>query len=333
MNNSAEFSAPHIRSGNSELLISVDFLIAALPAIVWSAIAYGARPIVIILVSMLFAAGFEFVLSYIMRKTPRIPTAVTVGMIIALFMPAAISYWLIPIAVLISVLARRFTGGILNPIAAGLLPLFFIGSEMTAHTAIFEHLNAAAFSYSDKIGELAVKLPFSVLTPENSPAVSVLDVFIGNSAESIGSMSALLLILGGCYLLIRRHINWQIPVGTIAGASLIWFSMLFDGAHYDYLIYHLCSGGVILAAFLGATDYSSSPTVPMGRFIHGAGCGALTMLFRKGGMGASMSVLLAMLIMSLLSRILDIVTAERYFGYHSRKLHERIKVLVPDFKK
>lgn len=333
MKNSPEFSSPHIRSGNSELLVSLDFLIAALPAIIWSAIAYGARPIAIIVVTMLFAILFEYLFSLLLHKAPHLPIAAVVGMLTALFMPAGIAYWLLPLAALVGVAARRFTGGILHPIASALLPLFFFGSQMTAHTAIFEKLKLGVFSYADKMDELAVKLPVSVLLPENSPNITAFDVFLGNSPESIGGMSAILLTLGGVYLLARRVISWQIPVGFIAGASLIWFLLMFDGAHYDYLIYHLCSGSIFLAAFFGACEYSSSPTVPMGRLVHGVGCGMLTMLFRKLGMNAGMSVLLAMLIMSLFSRILDMVTAERYFGYHTQKLPERFKALLPDFKK
>lgn len=332
MNNSPEFSSPHIRSGNRELFVALDFIIAAIPAIIWSEIAYGARPIAVIIVTILFAVLFEYLLSLLLRKNAHLPLAAVIGMVTALFMPAGIAYWVLPIAALIGVAARRITGGILHPIASALLPFFFFGTQMTAHTEIFENLKLGVFSYADKMDDLAVKLPVSVLLPENGPDITVLDVFLGNSPESIGGMSAILLILGGGYLLIRRAVSWQIPVGYIAGASIIWFLFMFDGAHYDYLIYHLCSGGIFLAAFFGATEYSSSPTVPMGRFIHGAGCGVLTMFFRKLGMNAAMSVLLSMLIMSLFSRILDMVTAERYFGYHSQKLPERFKSLIPDFK-
>ena len=333
MINSHEFSSPHIRSGNSELLVSIDFLIAALPAIIWSVIAYGVRPLAVIIVTMLFAALFEYLFCLVFRKEVHFPIAVLIGMITALFMPAGIDYWILPLAALIGVIARRLTSGIIHPIASSLLPLFLFGSQMTAHTKIFESLSLGVFSYADKMDELAVKLPYSVLLPENSPNITVFDVFLGNSPESIGGMSAILLIIGGVYLLCRRAITWHIPVGYIAGASLVWFLLLFDGAHYDYLIYHLCSGSIFLAAFFGATEYSSSPTVPIGRFIHGAGCSALTMLFRKLGMNAAMSVLLAMAAVSIFSRVIDMITAERYFGYHSQKLHERFAALIPDFKK
>ena len=101
--------------------------------------------------------------------------------------------------------------------------------------------------------------------------------------------------------------------------------------NYDYVVYHLCSGGVVLAAVFGATEYSSAPVVPFGRLIHGAGCGVLAMIFRGFGLYTE-GVLLAMLIMSLFSRVIDLVTAERYFGYRTKKLGERVGCFLPKLK-
>lgn len=326
-------SSPHIRSGNSSLGIFVDFLIAALPAIIWSAIAYGARPIAIIVLSIGLSMLFDYLFCLIFKKDMHLPTAAFLGLSIAMFMPAGISYWIIPAASIISLIVRRLTHGMLHPVASALIPFFFIGREMTAHTKIFEPLQIGVFSYADKMDELAVTLPVSVLTPENGPNVTALDAFIGNAPEAIGTMSAILLLLGGIYLMIRKNISWHTPVGIIAGASLVWFFMLFDGAHYNYLIYHLCSGGIFLAAFFAATEYSSSPAVKTGRLVHGLACGILLMFFRTLGINATLSVLLAMLIVSPFSRVIDMITCESYFGHRSRKLADRLKTLFPNSKK
>ncbi len=321
-------SSPHIRSGNSELGVSVDFLIAALPAIIWSAIAYGARPIVVVVLSIGSSVLFDYLFFLIFKKDMHLPTASVLGLIIAMFMPAGVSYWIIPVTALISLIVRRLTHGILHPVASALIPFFFIGREMTAHTKIFEPLKI--FGKSDA---LPVTLPVEVLTPENGPDITAFDCFIGNAPEAIGAMSAILLILGGIYLMIRRNISWHVPVGIIAGASLVWYFTLFDGAHYNYLIYHLCSGGVFLAAFFAATEYSSSPTVKLGRLVHGILCGLLLMFLRKLGLNAAMSVLLAMLIVSPFSRVIDMITCESYFGHRSKKLAQRLETLLPDSKK
>ncbi len=328
MNNSRDFSAPHFRSGSSELWVALDLLIAALPAIIWSAVVYGARPILTVAASMLCAAFFEALYAMIFKDSSRIPTAATLGMILALFMPAGVNYLFIPLAALISVTLRRFTGGIVSPIAGALLPLFLLSTSMSAHAPIFENIKLGTLEAAGNAETLLDSLSSGIVSDE----VALLDAILGKTPECIGGMSMILLIFACAYLLFRRAIPWQIPIGFVGGAAVIWFLLLFDGAHYDYVFYHLTAGGAMLCAVFGATEYSSAPVTPVGRFIHGAGCGILTMLFRKIGLYAE-SVLLSMLIMSLFSRIIDMVTAERYFGYNGKKYIERLKTLIPDIKK
>ena len=326
------YKSPFLRGTTNELLVSLDIFVAALPAIIWSAIVYGARPIAVVLISMLCGALFEVIYAVIFRKGARIPTAALLGMVVALFMPAGINYLMIPITVFIAVTLRRFLGGIINPVAGALLPFFIFTGMMTAHTTAFVKLEIGVVSYWSQMRDLAADTTLDILMSGNIPKETALDIFLGNATESIGAMSAMLLLLGGIYLICRKVISWQIPVGFIGGAILVWFLFFFDGAHYGYFIYHICAGGIFLGAFLGSAEFSSLPITPMGRMIHGIGCGVLTMIFRKIGFAAE-SVLLSMLVMSLFSRVIDMVTAERYFGYHSKKLGERFATFIPEFKK
>jgi electron transport complex protein RnfD len=327
MNNS-----PFIKRTNSEFLFALDIFIAAMPAIVWSGIVYGLRPVAVVAAAMACGAIFEAVYAMIFRKGAKIATAAVLGMTVALFMPASVNYVMIPVASFIAVTMRRFIGGVISPTAAALLPFFLFTGTMSAHTAAVTKLDLTVVSYADKMGELAAETPLDVLMSGAVPEVSMLDIFLGNAPEAIGAMSAILLLLGGIYLICRRAISWQTPVGFLAGAIVVWFCLCFDGAHYEYLIYHLCAGGILLGAFFGATEHSSAPVIPTGRLIHGVGCGALAMVFRKIGFAAE-SVLLAMLVMSLFSRVIDMITAERYFGYKSKKVGERFETFLPDFNK
>ena len=278
---------------------------------------------------MLCGALFEVIYAIIIRKAARIPTAALLGMTIALFLPAGINYYLIPVVVFIAVTLRRFLGGIINPISAALLPFFFFTGMMTAHTAAFTKLEVGVISYWDQMRELSSKTPLDVLMSGLIPEESALDIFLGNSTEAIGAMSTMLLLLGGIYLICRKVISWHIPVGFLGGAIVCWFFLYFDGAHYEYLVYHICAGGIFLGAFFGSTEFSSAPVTPTGRFVHGLGCGVLTMVFRKLGFAAE-SVLLSMLVMSLFSRVIDMLTAERYFGYRSKKISERLTTFLPN---
>jgi electron transport complex protein RnfD len=110
------------------------------------------------------------------------------------------------------------------------------------------------------------------------------DFFIGWRPGCIGETSALLLLIGGIYLLYKKYITWHIPISVIV--SVGFFTWVFGG---DKLftgnpLLAVLSGGVVLGAFYMATDYVTSPTQKTGKLFFGAGVGALTVLIRlKGG--------------------------------------------------
>ncbi len=328
MNNSPEFSSPHIRSGSREYLVALDFLIAALPLVIWSIIAYGARPLIVMLLSALCAALFEVLYALVLKVKASLASCAMLGLILALFMPAGVNYLFVPAAALIAVTLRRFTGGVINPIAGALLPFYFLSKNMSAHTAVFDKPSVSILALTEDRADTL----FDTLSKGELPEVTALDALLGNAPDTIGGLSAVLLILAALYLIGRRAIGWQAPLGAIGGALAVFFLLFYEGSQYDDIIYTLCAGSLVLGAVFGSTEYSSSPITPVGRFLHGLGCGALAMFLRTFGLGTE-GVLLSMLIMSLLSRPIDMITAERYFGYAGKKIFERLSTLVPTFKK
>ena len=90
-------------------------------------------------------------------------------------------------------------------------------------------------------------------------------MFLGNTAGTIGETSALLLLVGGVYLIAKKIISWRIPVCYIVTLGL--FVLLFGGHGFDmtYLAEQLCGGGLMLGAFFMATDYVTSPITPKGQ--------------------------------------------------------------------
>ena len=141
-----------------------------------------------------------------------------------------------------------------------------------------------------------------------------LDMFLGFMPGSIGEISALALLIGGAYLLIRKVINWRIPVAFIGTVAVLTFIFPRNGyANLDWMLYNLLSGGLLLGAFFMATDYSSSPVTLNGQLLFGFGCGALTVLIRYFG-GFPEGVSFAILIMNLCAWAIDKGTRGRQFG-------------------
>ena len=123
--------------------------------------------------------------------------------------------------------------------------------------------------------------------------------------------SAILLLIGGAYLLIRKVIDWKIPVFYVATTVI---TLLLLGVNPELLVYHVFGGGLILGAFFMATDYSSSPVTPNGKILFGIGAGLLTALIRvKGGMPEGVSY--AILLMNVASPVIEKFTKPKVFGW------------------
>ena len=136
------------------------------------------------------------------------------------------------------------------------------------------------------------------------------EMFLGNIGGCIGETSALLLLIGAAYLLIRGVINWRIPF-TYIGTTVIVLLLL--GTDSAQIPYHIFAGGLILGAFYMATDYASSPVTPLGQIIFGIGAGLLTAIIRvKGGYpeGVSYSILL----MNVATPLIERFTSPKVFG-------------------
>jgi electron transport complex protein RnfD len=138
--------------------------------------------------------------------------------------------------------------------------------------------------------------------------------WLGWIPGSLGETSALLVAVGGVWLLWKRIITWHIPVAllvTVAGLATIFH--LIDGDRYLGPLWHLGAGGVMLAAFFIATDYVTSPGSPKGQLIFGAGCGLLIFVIRTWG-GFPEGVGFAVLLMNALTPVIDYYVRPRIYG-------------------
>ena len=145
------------------------------------------------------------------------------------------------------------------------------------------------------------------------PEETLAQMFLGNCPGSIGEISALALLVGGAYLVYRKVISLRIPVaylGTLAVLTLVFSK---TDAPVMWMLYSLCSGGVMLGASFMATDYATSPATPMGQIVYGIGCGALTVFFRYFGLFPE-GVTYAILLMNAFVWFIDRLTPIRRFG-------------------
>ncbi len=138
--------------------------------------------------------------------------------------------------------------------------------------------------------------------------------WLGWIPGSLGETSAVLVAGGGLWLIRQRVIGWHIPASLLATvAALATIFHLIDGERYLGPLWHLASGGVMLAAFFIATDYVTSPSSPRGQLLFGAGCGLVIFVIRTFG-GFPEGVGFAVLLMNALTPVIDYYVRPRIYG-------------------
>ncbi len=312
--------SPHIRGSATTRSVMADVLLALTPAAAWGVFVFGVRVITVIFVSVLSSVLFEFLYQKLMKQRVRIGdlSAAVTGFLIALNMPATIPLW-IPVvgSAFAIILCKQLFGGLgknfINPAMAARVFLFSCWpTDMNTYSKPFERLGLFA-SPEIAADVTASATPLADMTvAEGTP---LLDLFFGNTAGCIGEVSALLLLVGGIYLVIRRTITWHTPVAFIATVAVI--CALFHPSTttdiLDYLVRNVLSGGVMLGAIYMATDYVTAPVTSSGKLIYGVGCGIITMFIRAYGSYPE-GVSFAILIMNLLVWYIDKFTRPAVFG-------------------
>ena len=300
-------SSPHVHSPVSTRTIMRDVLIALLPALLGSIYFFGFRALLVTLVSVAACVFFEWLWCRLMKKPCKVydMSAMVTGVLIAFVCPPTIPYWCILIGDFFAIIVvKQLFGGIgrniVNPALAARAFMFSWPVLMTAWI-------------SPKADAVSSATPLAAMHQGQLPTDSVLDMFLGNIGGCIGETSALLLLIGFAYLLIRRVITLRIPLafmGTVAVLALLFPQ---GNDRLTWCAAQLCSGGVMLGAIFMATDYVTSPVTHLGQIVFGIGCGALTILIRYFG-GYPEGVSYAILVMNCCVVLLDRIGRPKKFG-------------------
>ena len=252
--------SPHIRAPYSTGSIMRDVIFSLIPILIFATLYFGPRALLITVLSVASAVLSEFIWQKL-TKTPVTVgdcSAAVTGLLLAFNLPVSVPLW-IPVigSAFAIIIVKQMFGGIgqnfVNPaLAARCFLLVAWAAPMTNFT----------------IDGIASATPLGITDPAALP--SIMNCFLGTIPGCIGETSALLILLGGAYLLARKVIDYIIPVSFIATATLLTY--LFGGDGF----YQMFTGGLMLGAFYMATDYTTSPMTKKGKWIMGIGCGLLT---------------------------------------------------------
>lgn len=317
--------SPHVKSKKTVQSVMLDVLIALAPAFVWSIIAFGYMAAVLTVLSVALCVFFEFAYQKLLKKPVTVSdlSAAVTGVLIAFNLPVTTSWWVLIFGCFFAiVIVKQLFGGIgknvVNPAIAARIFMFV---SWPAQLSRFPEGHYSPFVDTDAV---SAATPLTSIKGGAEPQFSVLDAFLGKIPGCLGEVSALLLAVGGIYLLVRRVITWHISVSFLATVAV--FALILPQAglsSVQSLGYQMFSGGLILGAVFMATDYTTSPVTPVGRLIYGCGCGLLTVLIRYLGAypeGVSFSIM----IMNLLVWYIDRATMPRVFGQKKEKTSRQV---------
>ncbi len=300
--------SPHMHSGNTVKGAMYGVLIALIPALITSLVFFGLGALIVILTSIASCVLFEFLIQkFLLKQKTTIcdGSAILTGLLLAFNLPSNLPIWIILIGSLVAIgIGKMSFGGlgnnIFNPALVG--RVFLLISFPVQMTSWPEPGQLSSY-----LDATTAATPLALLSADKSVPYSLLDMFIGATNGSLGEISAIALLLGFGYMLIRKIITWHIPVAIFVFAALMSLICGMDP------IQQLFSGGLMLGAIFMATDYVSSPMNKRGMLIYGAFIGALTIIIRKfGAYPEGMSF--AILIMNAFTPLINTYVKPKRFG-------------------
>lgn len=318
--------SPHIHSTDSVNRRMWGVVIALMPAVAYSVYLFGLGALVVLLTSVLGCVITEYLIQRYMlggKTTITNGSAVITGLLFAMNLPSNLPIWIILIGCVVAIgLGKYAFGGlgqnIFNPAILGrVFLLISFPQQMTSWPLPLvnrgEYLDAT--TGATYLGQMKMEAMSTADSSTGASAVNEIatesltwiDALIGNMGGSLGEMSAIALIIGGVFMLLRGIISWHIPV------SIIGTVMLFAwGAGVDPVM-SVLSGGVMLGAIFMATDYVTSPMTRRGMVMYGMMIGIITMIIRLWGAYPE-GVSFAILIMNGFTPLINKFVRPRKFG-------------------
>ena len=310
-------SSPHVHSSTTTRVIMRDVLIALIPAMIMGIVVFGFRALTVTAVSVLACYLFEKLyckMTGMDDKTYDLSACVT-GVLLAFVCPVTIPYWTIILGALFAImLVKMLFGGlgrnIVNPALAGRAFMFSWPVLMSTWVKPGFENAAGLLSTADAV---TAATPLANMHQGIMCEETIGQLFLGTVGGCIGETSALALLIGFGYLLVRKVITARIPVAYIGTVAVLAFLFPMGNDRIAWMLAQVCGGGLMLGAIFMATDYVTSPVTKLGQIVYGIGCGVLTILIRYFG-GYNEGVSYAILCMNACVVLLDRIGRPVKFG-------------------
>lgn len=327
-------TSPHILSGDSVDTIMWNVVLALLPTTAFAVYAFGVAGLATLTVAVASCLGTEWMAGRVSGEpsTLRDGSVATTGLLYGLTLPPGLPLWMVAVGGFVGVgLAKSLFGGLgMNAFNPALVGRAFLQAAfpaaMTSWTPAFAAGRFAAVPGSTltmpftqpEYDALSGATPLS-LWKFDGQLTEVGDLALGFIGGSTGETSAILILLGGVYLVARNMMNWRIPAGIFATVVLVSGGLHgVDAERYASPLFMLFSGGLMLGAVFMATDMVASPMTSAGCLLYGALIGLLVVVIRVWG-GMPEGVMYAILLANAVSPHVDRWIQPRVYGSAAAK--------------
>ena len=318
-------SSPHVRTNKDTSYIMKQVVIALLPATLAALFFFRLSALNVIFFCVTGSVGAEFLCQKISKQESTIGdfSAVVTGLLLAFNVPASLPWWMCLLGAAFAIIVVKMVfGGIgnnfVNPALAArafLLASFPVAMTLWTRTGVnwVSSGNIDAYTTATPLGFLKAGSN-GVLSLADS-GISISNMLIGNIGGCIGETSAVLIILGGLYLMYKGIINYVIPTFYICTVAILMF--ILGGFNFTFVIYELLAGGLMLGAFFMLTDYTTSPMTKKGQIIYAVLAGLITTVIRLYG-GYPEGVSYSILLVNIMTPLIDKYTKTKVFGEVSK---------------
>ncbi|MCG8567877.1 MAG: RnfABCDGE type electron transport complex subunit D [Desulfobacterales bacterium] len=313
--------SPHVHGANSTQKIMYGVVLAMVPALLVSVYYFGLAAVRVTAVAVAACVAIEWLIQkYLMKVTPTLSdgSAVVTGILLAFNLPSNLPSWIIIIGAIAAIgIGKMSFGGLgKNPFNPALVGRVFLLISFPAQMTSWPVISGVdGVTGATALGIIKEGLKNGeVMSDLMAQVPGYAQALLGQMGGSMGEVSALALILGALYMLIKKIITWEIPTAFL-GSVLIFTGILWmvDPNQYIHPLYHLVTGGMMLGTFYMATDMVSTPMTRKAQLVFGMGCGILTVVIRVWGAYPE-GVSFAILIMNAVAPLLNKAFKPKRFG-------------------
>ena len=324
-NNLIETSSPHERTNKDTSYIMKQVVIALLPATLAALFFFRLSALNVIFFCVTGSVGAEFLCQKISKQESTIGdfSAVVTGLLLAFNVPASLPWWMCLLGAAFAIIVVKMVfGGIgnnfVNPALAArafLLASFPVAMTLWTRTGVNWVSSGNIDAYTTATPLSFLKAGSNGVSSLADSGISISNMLIGNIGGCIGETSAVLIILGGLYLMYKGIINYVIPTFYICTVAILMF--ILGGFNFTFVIYELLAGGLMLGAFFMLTDYTTSPMTKKGQIIYAVLAGLITTVIRLYG-GYPEGVSYSILLVNIMTPLIDKYTKTKVFGEVSK---------------